>query len=206
MVLVHDDVEAVGESSLGEREIDAGERHSKQSYRLTGRRLRIYPTPGILRLSLNLFGGPGILTIRFRFPGSCIFAILFVFFAVPTTAQVSEPSSGPATPTDQPPDPEAQAAATEVEKLRSGEPEQIEVSEQRRQALGLAPSAVGVYRRASPGVSLAGYGEVLLENFNSENESGAGGAPTRQRVPRTERVPRCKASGNRAAHYPLHVA
>jgi hypothetical protein len=68
--------------------------------------------------------------------------------------------------------------AAEVEKLRSGEPEQIEVSEERRRAMGLAPSAVGVYERASPGVSLAGYGEVLLENFSSENESGAGGAPT----------------------------
>ena len=68
--------------------------------------------------------------------------------------------------------------AAEVEKLRSGEPEELEVSDARRQALGLAPSAVGVYRRASPGVSLAGYGEMLLENFNSENEAGAGGAPT----------------------------
>src|SRR5688572_27407110 len=49
--------------------------------------------------------------------------------------------------------------------------------EELRQALGLAPTAVGVYRRASPGVSFAGYGEMLLENFNSANESG-GGVPT----------------------------
>ncbi len=68
--------------------------------------------------------------------------------------------------------------AAELEQLRSGETQEIEMSDARRQALGLAPSAVGVYRRASPGVSIAGYGEMLLENFGSENESGAGGAPT----------------------------
>ena len=67
--------------------------------------------------------------------------------------------------------------AAEVEKLRSGEPETVELSDERRRALGLAPSAAATYRRSSSGVSLAGYGEMLLENFNSENESGAGGAP-----------------------------
>jgi hypothetical protein len=124
--------------------------------------------------------------------GSCVFAILAVA-AVPVDAQVAEPASGPeATASEEPPEAQVppqnvtleelrrqlEVLAAEVEKLRSGEPEEIEVSEQRRQALGLAPSAVGVYRRASPGVSFAGYGEVLLENFTSENESGAGGAPT----------------------------
>jgi hypothetical protein len=68
--------------------------------------------------------------------------------------------------------------AAEVEKLRSGETPQIELSEERRRALGVAPSAAATYRRASEGVSFAGYGEMLLENFNSENEAGAGGAPT----------------------------
>ncbi len=67
--------------------------------------------------------------------------------------------------------------AAEVEQLRSGEPETIELSDERRRALGLAPSAAATYRRSSSGVSLAGYGEMLLENFKSENESGAGGAP-----------------------------
>jgi hypothetical protein len=132
------------------------------------------------------------LTIVFRLIGSCVLAIV-AFVPSPANAQIAnEPSAGPAAPTEAPP--ESQAApqtvqldelrrqiavlATEVEKLRSGEPEQIEVTDQRRQALGLAPSAVGVYRRASPGVSIAGYGEMLLENFSGENESGAGGAPT----------------------------
>jgi hypothetical protein len=68
--------------------------------------------------------------------------------------------------------------AAEVEKLRSGEPEPVELSDERRRALGLAPSAAATYRRGAQGVSLAGYGELLLENFASENESGAGNAPT----------------------------
>ena len=123
----------------------------------------------------------------------CIFAALG-FVAVPADAQIAEPSSGPDATTSEE-QPQAQASpqtaemeelrrqlavlAGEVEKLRSGEPEEVEVSDERRQALGLAPSAVGVYRRASPGVSFAGYGEMLLENFNSTNEAGAGGgAPT----------------------------
>lgn len=68
--------------------------------------------------------------------------------------------------------------AQEVEKLRSGEPEEREITEQRRRALGLAPSAAATYRRATQGVSFAGYGEMLLENFDSANEAGAPGAPT----------------------------
>lgn len=68
--------------------------------------------------------------------------------------------------------------AAEVERLRSGEPDEIEVSEERRRALGLAPSAAATYRRASQGIAFAGYGEMLAENYASENESGAGGAPT----------------------------
>lgn len=61
--------------------------------------------------------------------------------------------------------------ATEVERLRSGEQE-IELSEERRRALGLAPSAAATYRRTQ-GVSLAGYGEMLYENGAGENQSGA---------------------------------
>jgi hypothetical protein len=68
--------------------------------------------------------------------------------------------------------------AAEVEQLRSGEAPQIELTDERRRSLGLAPSAAATYRRASEGVSFAGYGEMLLENFKSENESGTGGAPT----------------------------
>jgi hypothetical protein len=68
--------------------------------------------------------------------------------------------------------------AAEVERLRSGEPEQVEVSEEQRRALGVAPSAARTYARATQGISFAGYGEMLAENFAGENESGAGGAPT----------------------------
>jgi hypothetical protein len=68
--------------------------------------------------------------------------------------------------------------AAEVEKLRSGEHETIDLPEERRRALGLAPSAAATYRRRTEGVSLAGYGEMLLENFARENQAGAGNAPT----------------------------
>lgn len=68
--------------------------------------------------------------------------------------------------------------AQEVEKLRAGDEAVIEISDERRRALGLAPSAAAAYRRANQGVSFAGYGEMLLENFAGDNESGAGNAPT----------------------------
>jgi hypothetical protein len=68
--------------------------------------------------------------------------------------------------------------AAEVERLRSGEPEEAELTTEQRLALGLAPSASRTYRRTNPGITFAGYGEALAENFASENESGAGGAPT----------------------------
>src|SRR5688572_20562979 len=68
--------------------------------------------------------------------------------------------------------------AAEIERLRSGEPEQIEITDARRRALGVAPSAAATYRRATQGVSFAGYGEMLAENYAGENEAGAGGAPT----------------------------
>jgi hypothetical protein len=68
--------------------------------------------------------------------------------------------------------------AAEIEKLRSGEADTAELSDERRRALGLAPSAAATYRRRTEGVAFAGYGEMLLENFAAENESGAGSAPT----------------------------
>ena len=158
---------------------------------LTDRGLRIYATSGILRLSLSLSGAPN-LTLSYRVIRSLVLAAL-TFAAVPANAQVAEPAPGPdggatgQSPQAQPSPENVQVEelrrqlevlAAEVEKLRSGEPEEVELSDERRRALGLAPSAAGVYRRASPGVSFAGYGEMLLENFNSGNESGAGGAPT----------------------------
>ena len=68
--------------------------------------------------------------------------------------------------------------AQEVERLRSGEEDEVEISDERRRALGLAPSAAATYRRRSQGISFAGYGELLAENYANENESGAAGAPT----------------------------
>ena len=68
--------------------------------------------------------------------------------------------------------------AAELEQLRSGESPQVALTAGQRERLGLAPSAAATYRRTSEGVSFAGYGEMLLENFNGVNESGVGGAPT----------------------------
>src|SRR5687767_7635687 len=42
--------------------------------------------------------------------------------------------------------------AAEVEKLRSGEPDTVELSQERQRALGLAPSAAATYRRRDEGV------------------------------------------------------
>lgn len=70
--------------------------------------------------------------------------------------------------------------AEEIEQLRSGEVESAEISTERQRALGLAPSAAATYRRQNAGVSLAGYGEMLLQNYAAENESGLGGAPATQ--------------------------
>ncbi|MBI4444291.1 MAG: hypothetical protein HY645_00160 [Acidobacteria bacterium] len=60
--------------------------------------------------------------------------------------------------------------ATELEQLRSGEKELVVTPEQ-AQAYGVGPSAASVYRKPQ-GVSIAGYGEMLYENFNNRNESG----------------------------------
>ena len=59
--------------------------------------------------------------------------------------------------------------AEEVERLRSGEAE-IELTDDEVRALGLAPSAAAAYRRES-GVSIAGYGEMLYENYSSDKTS-----------------------------------
>jgi len=61
--------------------------------------------------------------------------------------------------------------AEEVEKLRSGESTES-LSESDRRALGLGPSASTVYTKKQ-GVSLAGYGEMLYENFGANDQSGA---------------------------------
>ena len=62
--------------------------------------------------------------------------------------------------------------AAALERLRSGEePQDVTVDEARRWALGLAPSAAAAYRKRQ-GVSFAGYGEMLYENFAARDESG----------------------------------
>ncbi|MCI0615427.1 hypothetical protein L0244_20755 [bacterium] len=60
--------------------------------------------------------------------------------------------------------------ATEVEKLRSGE-EEVVLEDTERQSLGLGPSAASVYTKKQ-GVSIAGYGEMLYENFDDQTDSG----------------------------------
>lgn len=61
--------------------------------------------------------------------------------------------------------------AGEVEKIRSGEPE-YDITRERANSLGLGPSAADVYRKPH-GASLAGYGEMLYENFDNQDQSGA---------------------------------
>ena len=60
--------------------------------------------------------------------------------------------------------------ADEIERLRSGEPPEPVTAEQARR-LGLGPSATKVYEKPK-GVSLAGYGEMLYQNYNSADEAG----------------------------------
>jgi hypothetical protein len=60
--------------------------------------------------------------------------------------------------------------AAEVEKLRSGE-RLVEVTSEQVRSMGLAPSAAATYRKER-GVSIAGYGQMLYENFKGANERG----------------------------------
>ena len=61
--------------------------------------------------------------------------------------------------------------AAEVEQLRSGEQEEALTADQAR-ALGVAPSAASIYEREDSGVSIAGYGEMLYENYAGKTEAG----------------------------------
>lgn len=70
------------------------------------------------------------------------------------------------------------ALAAEVERLGAAEDAGgLETGEAR--ALGLAPSAAAPYGRA-PGVSLAGYGEMLYEDFAHDNQAGQAAGSGRQ--------------------------
>ena len=62
--------------------------------------------------------------------------------------------------------------AEEVERLRSGEAPRAGLSADEARAIGLAPSAAATYGQGQ-GVSIAGYGEMLYENFAPENGAGA---------------------------------
>ena len=59
--------------------------------------------------------------------------------------------------------------AEEVEKMRSGEPE-TEITPDQASTMGLGPSASKVYSKKQ-GVSIAGYGEMLYENFSDRDQS-----------------------------------
>ena len=59
--------------------------------------------------------------------------------------------------------------AEEIERMRSGE-EQVEISVDEARVLGLAPSAAATYG-IERGVSIAGYGEMLYENYASDKTS-----------------------------------
>ena len=63
--------------------------------------------------------------------------------------------------------------AEELERLRSGE-DGRELSDDDARARGLAPSAAAVYR-ANRGLSIAGYGEFLYENYAKTKQNGSAG-------------------------------
>jgi hypothetical protein len=69
--------------------------------------------------------------------------------------------------------------AAEVEALRSGEERRTPLTGEQVRLLGLGPSAASVYERKA-GVSVAGYGEMLYENFHSMDEGGGGGPKSSQ--------------------------
>jgi len=98
----------------------------------------------------------------------------------PSPASTTEGATGERDSAQQPDLPELQrrldALAAEVERLRSGEVGEIELSADDIRALGLAPSAAATYGRTQ-GVSIAGYGEMLFETFAREDEAGR---PTRK--------------------------
>ena len=123
--------------------------------------------------------------------------ILLIFTAVSASAQerlddaTSEPETGVELPSESLIVPEAgeqqpdiaelrrrlDVLAAEVERMRSAEDTPVDVEQARR--LGLAPSAAAAYGR-DRGVSIAGYGEMLIENYADQNEGGeATGATTR---------------------------
>jgi len=104
-------------------------------------------------------------------------------------SEAAEPEGAAApVPTDEPAEPQTPAAeesgdridelerrigvlAEELERLRSGEAGETELTPDDARALGLAPSAASLYRQRH-GVSIAGYGEMLYENYAGQDQSG----------------------------------
>ena len=126
--------------------------------------------------------------------------VAFVVVVLLASVQAWAQASGPREPDDagseqtdvepesesegQPPDLEElqrrlDVLAEEVERLRSGEEETVELTPEQIRALGLAPSAARTYER-SRGVSIAGYGEMLFERFSKENQAGDPSGKTNQ--------------------------
>ena len=68
--------------------------------------------------------------------------------------------------------------AEELERLRSGEGG-VDLSDDEARARGLAPSAAAVFR-ANQGLSIAGYGEFLYENYAGTKEDGSKGGKISQ--------------------------
>ena len=69
--------------------------------------------------------------------------------------------------------------AEEVERLRSGEDQEVELTAEQQRELGLSPSAARAYEGSS-GVSIAGYGEALFESFSKADQAGASSGATNQ--------------------------
>ena len=97
----------------------------------------------------------------------------------PAPAQKSAPAAGAVDAPDvQELKRQLEILATELEKLRSAETPS-EVSPERARRLGLAPSAASAYGE-DQGVSLAGYGEMVYQNFAATNQRGDSIDPTSQ--------------------------
>lgn len=114
---------------------------------------------------------------------SALLALSFVTVPTPAIGQDRAVPPPPAEVTDQQTeqkqDPEIQELrrridllAQELEQLRSGESSaQQPLSADDRRSLGLGPSASAVYEH-KPGVSVAGYGELLFQRLSDTNEAG----------------------------------
>jgi hypothetical protein len=101
---------------------------------------------------------------------SRIGSMMFVFSLLVQQSVWSQAAQPQAPPNLQDLQRKVDVLAEEVEKLRSGEPEQ-EVTRERATSLGLGLSAASVYRKTR-GVSIAGYGEMLYENFDGTDQGG----------------------------------